>query len=116
MNKEVIFPENAGLQQLVEVLDFLFAGKDALVQAKENDGKISLRDFPIIVSLFDDADEAYTGVELIPAAWNAATDEERAELVAYFAAQFDIDDDRTERRIEKAVAGLVNLYEAVTAA
>ena len=106
---------NAGLNDLVEVIDFVFAAKDTLQAAKADDGKISLRDFPLILGLFDDADAAYNGIENVPNTWVHATEEERTAVLEYFKEKFDLDDDRVERKIEKAVEGLLAFYEAAAA-
>ena len=105
---------NQGLVELAEVLDFAFTAKDALKAAKENDGKISIRDWPLLFGIIDEADEAYTGIEMIPAAWESASDDERAEVVAYFCQEFDLPNDVVELKIEKALKALVLVYEAIT--
>jgi hypothetical protein len=107
--------QNQGLKDLVEVIDFVFLAKDAFNEAKANDGKITLRDFPIVLGIFDDADDAITGIENIPAAWQEATTEERLAVVQYFNAKFDIPNDRVEEKIEKALQGILFLYEAAIA-
>lgn len=104
---------NAGLNDLVELLDFGFQFKDAVVAAKA-DGKISLADFPLLFSLFAPAEAAFEGIENIPANWHNATDDERRAILDYFNQKFDLTDDRTEGKIEKFLAAFVLIYEGST--
>lgn len=106
---------NQGLNDLVEVIDFVFAAKDALTAAKADDGKISLRDFPVILGLFAPADAAYAGIENIPSVWANTTEEERDAVLQYFKDKFDLLDDKVEYKIEKALEGVLAFYEAVAA-
>lgn len=109
MNKPTF--ESQGLNDIVEVIDFVFTSIDTVKQAKENDGVINLKDLFLLFPLVESGSVAVDGIENIPAAFAAASPEDRDAIRLYFNERFDIPNDVTEERIEKALEAIVILYE-----
>lgn len=93
---------NSGLDEAVDVLEFVFNLRDAVDKAKE-DGKVDLRDAYLVFPLIEDAQEAYEDIAAVPKAWKLATDEEKEKVYQYFAERFDLPNDVVEMKVEKAV-------------
>jgi hypothetical protein len=101
-----------GLQEAVEVIDFTLQLTEGIKLAKA-DGVINFADLQYVFPLLDSGNKAVKDAEEIPAAWKAATDDEKEVVYNYFANKFDIADDVLESKIEKAVrAGylLIDLF------
>lgn len=97
------FENNPGLNDLVEVIDLGFNMIEAVKSAKENDGKIDFKDFPLLFPLFDDTSKAVEGIENAGPAWKQSTEEERKQVIAHFNERFDLPDDALEAKVEKAL-------------
>lgn len=90
-------------KDLVEVINLAFNLVDALKTAKANDGKIDLKDFPLLFPLFDDAQVAVEGWDNIGASWRDSNEEQRTEVINHFKQRFDLPNDQVEAKIEKAI-------------
>lgn len=101
------FENNQGLNDLIEVIDFTFTALEALKAAKANDGKIDLKDFPLLFPILMSASPAVEGIANIPQSWAASSEQERTEVLEYFKTRFDLPDDNLEVKIEKLVTAAV---------
>lgn len=106
-----MFPNNKSLNELVELLDFAFTTVDALRSAKDNDGVIDFKDFPLVFPILMSATSAFNGVNEIPKAWASSTAEERAQILAHFSSRFDLADDVLETKIEKLLSAAVAISD-----
>jgi len=102
---------NAELNELVQLIDFTFTLIDALTQAKQNDGKIDLRDFPLLFPVIMTASPAFDNISVIPNAWMNSSQEDRDAIVAYFKTRFDLPNDEIEVKIEKLAAAAVSISD-----
>ena len=99
---------NPQLNDLVELLEFAFSTVAAIQQAKANDGKIDLKDFPLLWPVIMSASPAFSGLDNILPAWKSSTEEDRALVLEIFKDRFDLPNDELEASIEKLLqAGLL---------
>ena len=92
-----------GLQDAVEIIDFVFISIEKAKQAKADGGGINLMDLPKAFDLIGPAQLAVDGYDRVPAAWKAASDEEKEVVYNHFADKFDLENDVVEAKVEKAV-------------
>lgn len=106
--------ENEGLRNLVEVLDFVFDGEEAIKKAK-SDGKVNFMDWPTFIGLIPEAETAYEGLATILPGYKNASIEERATVVDHFKQRFDLENDRIEFKVEKTIEGIACFVDAAVA-
>lgn len=99
------------MDNVKKVVLFLASLGMSVDKAKNDDGKFTLADLKYLI----DPGMQIGGV--IPAAplalkeWESASDEQRADLISTFKTQFDIHDDKAEKKIEAGIAMLVQAGE-----
>lgn len=107
------FENNPGLVDLIEVIDLGFNLIEALKQAKQNDGKIDFKDFPLLWPLFEDSSKAIDGINNALPAWSKSTGDERKAVLAHFNTRFDLADDVLEVKIEKMLLAATIVAEVI---
>lgn len=112
LSKKEIIAAIPGLKDVVELLDFGFSLKDAFVKALA-DGSVTLTDLLYFFDPIMGAKVAFEGVKDIPAQWANASQEDRAELMTFFAEKFDLNDDGLEALIEQTLNEGVHMYELI---
>lgn len=100
---------NNSLNELIEVVSFLFKTIDTWKEAKSDGGGLNVFDLPKAFNLIGAGKAAYEGIENIPGAWKNSTLDEKAEVYQYFVEHFDLPNDVVETKVEKGVmaAGLI---------
>lgn len=96
------------MKNVQEILSVVFAAVGAFQKAKANDGKVDLLDIPFLLDPLMKLTPAIEGAELALGEWKAASDVQRAEVLAYLKENFDLADDKLEARIEVAMKLLVD--------
>lgn len=102
---------NEGIQNLKEIVTFVFNLLDAVKTAKENDGKVDFKDWYLLFPLVGEGGVAVENAESILKGWKDGTPEERKEVVDLIKERFDLADDKLETKIEKALDALVLILE-----
>jgi len=113
MTKFVSSTANQPLDELVDVIAFLFTTVDTYKRAKGDGGGLNLLDIPKVFDLVRPGTQAYEGIELIPGAWANASTEEKYEVYAYFVDRFDLANDVAEQVVEKGVGAAALILDIV---
>lgn len=104
---------NDNFKELQELLDFLFDAPEIFQQAKA-DGKIDLRDLPLVWPLFNSGQDAYENLGNPAARFRACTPDEKAALLQRAKDRFDIADDVLENLVERWLDAIVLVGGLVT--
>lgn len=97
---------NDNLKELQELVDFLFDAPEIFLQAKA-DGKIDLRDLPLVWPLFTSAQDAYEDLGNPAARFRACSPEEKRTLFQKGKDRFDLEDDVLESLVERWLDAVV---------
>ncbi len=95
------------------VLAALFSLSQAVDQAEQNDGKIDLKDLPLLAGPAMLMPGAIAGAKEALNEFKSASKEDRAELNKWIEVTYDISDDKLERKIEVVLEAVVILGELV---
>ena len=102
------------LKELKEILYFVFDSYDAVKSAKEDDGKIDLKDIPKVLPAAYSLGPAFEFPENPILMWRKLSDEDRAELFELARERFDIEDNTLEFLIEdtlREIGGDIRIAE-----
>jgi hypothetical protein len=91
-----------GIDDIVDVLDFLFASKDAYVDARK-DGKVNWADLPKFIAPVTKLPPAINGIENIPAQGKDLSEDEITFLIERYKEHLPGDDERKRELILDAV-------------
>lgn len=100
----------AGIKETKEMLIFIAKLSSSIAHAA-SDGKLDFMDIARMAPVLMKAGDAMAGMEMIPAELADLTAEERDELIAAFAADFELDQESTEELIEKSLAALGKIHD-----
>jgi hypothetical protein len=90
------------------VLGALFALGEAVDTAKKNNGKYDLADLGLLVDPAIRLPGAIAAAKAAEQEYMNATDEQKSELIAFIKQDFDIADDKLEKKIEAGLAMLAH--------
>lgn len=103
--------QNPDLQNLVEILNFVFESKDMITSLKEgNASDIKMRR---VLDLLASLADAVQGYDKVLSGWKNAPQEQRTEVLEYFKLRFDLPNAELEAKLEKIIDGLVLIVEAL---
>lgn len=91
------------MQNLKIVLACVFALSTSVEQAKANDNKVDLKDFPLFLNPLTQLPAAITAGPAALEEYKTATPEQRDELVQWVRAEFNIEDEKIEQKIEAGI-------------
>ena len=86
MTDPVVAPV-VGISDTKEVLAFLFSLVEVVKKAKENDGKISVLDLPLLVTVFPKMLPAFSNLDHVLVEVKDLKEDEIIELAAYVGAE-----------------------------
>ena len=101
--------ENQDLQNLVEIIDFGFNLIEAIKTAKQGDGVINIKDWPVLFPLVMEAGTATSGLDKIVTGYLNSTKEERTLVVNHFNDRFKLKSPIAEAVVEKVLVALVSI-------
>lgn len=90
-------------KETYELLSFLLSLEAAFEQAKADDGKVTVKDAPLLLAPGMKLIPALDGVSKAVKEIESMADDARAELEAKLKSEFDIADDKLEMKIEAGV-------------
>lgn len=93
------------------VLGALFSLSMAVDEAEQNDGKIDMKDLPLLAGPALLFPGAIAAAKPAMEEFKNASKEERGELTLWIEKEYDIADDKLEKKIETVLAALVILAE-----
>ncbi len=96
------------LKEFRDVLELVFVVIRELNAAQE-DGKIDLKDIGHVGPVFSALLAAIKGFNNIPDSFATISDEDKADLVAYFKDKFDLPNDNTEAVVEEVFELVLNM-------
>lgn len=99
------------MQNCKIVLAALFSAVKAVDQAKQNDGKYTVADLGLLVLPATQIPGAVASAKAAEEEYKNLSDEQKAELIAWVKQDFDIADDKLEKKIEAGLAMLVHASE-----
>lgn len=102
-----------GIQETKEVLAFALTFGSSLGKALK-DGKINLADLPSFVLPLTKLPLALGGINEVPAEIKDLSEEEKKELLAYVADNFDIENANVEAAVVDGLALVLALHSYVT--
>jgi len=111
--KEFITDSDSDLKELIELLDFGFATKDAF-QLALKDGEIGFGDLLNFYKPLMLARGAFDGIKLIPDQWKMMSFDEKNSVMSFFAKKFTLENEGLEVLIEDTIREALGLFEIVT--
>lgn len=90
-------------KETYELLSFLLSVEAAFESAKADDGKITVKDAPLLLGPGMKMIPALDGVSKALPEVKSMTDEARAELLQKLKAEYDIADDKLEMKVEAGI-------------
>lgn len=101
-----------GISETKEVVKFGIELGEAFDKGL-SDGKFSIEDLSYFFSTFMSAGAAFEGISKVPAEIKDLSSEEMEDLKAFVELEFDIENDKLEELIEKALGVALKIYEII---
>lgn len=99
-----------GIKETKELLEFGFAMQKAIAGALADD-KINFMDAKHLLAIIKPAAQGLGGISRVKAELLDLDDDEQAELVAFAAERFDLENDELEKLIEDTMDQVLDLVQ-----